>query len=117
MIAADTNVLVCTHRTETELHHAAAARLADLAEGAACDAPCSAPQPAVWLELGGRTAEDGARTELGIETPEAGLAPASACQVGRSRAGGDATIRCMAHMSDQVPTPARSRSHAKLHAR
>ena len=35
MIAVDTNVLVYAHRTETELHHAAAARLADLAEGAA----------------------------------------------------------------------------------
>ena len=35
MIAVDTNVLVYAHRTETELHRAAAARLADMAEGAA----------------------------------------------------------------------------------
>ena len=35
MIAVDTNVLVYAHRTETELHHAAAATLADLAAGAA----------------------------------------------------------------------------------
>ena len=35
MIAVDTNLLVYAHRTETEPHHAAAARLADLAEGAA----------------------------------------------------------------------------------
>ena len=43
MIAVDTNVLVCAHRTDLPLHEPARARIAELAEGAAAWAipwPC-----------------------------------------------------------------------------